>query len=376
MHRPLIRATLPRPEGQPPPPRPGPDFTIRQPAGGRIDSVRASSAGASHSRATDPAWKHGRADARGHAAPEQWPSTDDVALATRHGHRAESVPSKAAVFSYQPPTSAVRHQLSAIRRQPCPVSPASTVSSSVSPTSGRFPGRSPRRRQAAGARLALTYPSERLEENVRELAAKLDNPLVLPCDVTSDEQIAELPAALDREFGGLDFLVHGAAFAPTRGARQSVRRDDARRVPGRARRERVFAHCACARRSAADGAPRRRQHPDADVSGQSARLHQLQRHGRRESRARSLGAISRRRSGPAEHSRERHLRRRRSRHWRHRASPGFRASCRCTAIARRCGATSIRAKWPTPRVFLLGPGSRAITGEVLMVDAGFHAVGM
>ena len=36
---------------------------------------------------------------------------------------------------------------------------------------------------AAGARLALTYPSERLEENVRELAATLDNPLVLPCDV-------------------------------------------------------------------------------------------------------------------------------------------------------------------------------------------------
>jgi enoyl-[acyl-carrier protein] reductase I len=66
---------------------------------------------------------------------------------------------------------------------------------------------------AAGARLALTYPSERLEENVRELAAKLENPLVLPCDVTSDEQIAALGASLDREFGGLDFLVHGVAFA-------------------------------------------------------------------------------------------------------------------------------------------------------------------
>jgi enoyl-[acyl-carrier protein] reductase I len=67
---------------------------------------------------------------------------------------------------------------------------------------------------AAGARLALTYPSERLEENVRELAAQLDNPLLLPCDVTSDQQIADLAAALDREFGGLDFLVHGAGFAP------------------------------------------------------------------------------------------------------------------------------------------------------------------
>ena len=67
---------------------------------------------------------------------------------------------------------------------------------------------------AAGARLALTYPSERLEENVRELAAKLENPVVAPCDVASDQQITELASTLDREFGGLDFFVHGAAFAP------------------------------------------------------------------------------------------------------------------------------------------------------------------
>src|SRR5262249_43350266 len=67
---------------------------------------------------------------------------------------------------------------------------------------------------AQGARLALTYPSERLAENVRELAEKLDQPLVLPCDVSSDEQIATLAASIDKEFGGLDFVVHGAAFAP------------------------------------------------------------------------------------------------------------------------------------------------------------------
>jgi enoyl-[acyl-carrier protein] reductase I len=69
--------------------------------------------------------------------------------------------------------------------------------------------------QASGARLALTYPSQRLEENVRELAGKLENPLVLPCDVGSDDQIAALAESLDRDFGGLDFLVHGAAFAPS-----------------------------------------------------------------------------------------------------------------------------------------------------------------
>ncbi len=66
---------------------------------------------------------------------------------------------------------------------------------------------------SAGVRVALTYPSARLEENVRDLAASLPDPLVLPCDVTSDRQIAELGASLDQQFGGLDFLVHGAAFA-------------------------------------------------------------------------------------------------------------------------------------------------------------------
>jgi enoyl-[acyl-carrier protein] reductase I len=75
----------------------------------------------------------------------------------------------------------------------------------------------------AGVRLALTYPSARLEENVRDLAASLENPLLLPCDVSNDQQIAELGAALDKEFGGLDFLVHGAAFARPESTRRSRR---------------------------------------------------------------------------------------------------------------------------------------------------------
>ena len=37
---------------------------------------------------------------------------------------------------------------------------------------------------------------------------------MLPCDVSSDQQIADVITAVDREFGGLDFLVHGVAFAP------------------------------------------------------------------------------------------------------------------------------------------------------------------
>ena len=66
---------------------------------------------------------------------------------------------------------------------------------------------------AAGARLALTYQGERLEENVRDLSAGLTDPLVLPLDVTDDAQIARVFQEVDGAFGGLDFVVHGAAYA-------------------------------------------------------------------------------------------------------------------------------------------------------------------
>ncbi len=67
----------------------------------------------------------------------------------------------------------------------------------------------------AGARLALTYVNARLERNVRKLAATLTQPpLVLECDVAQDQQIEAVAASLEQEFGGLDFLVHGVAFAP------------------------------------------------------------------------------------------------------------------------------------------------------------------
>ena len=66
----------------------------------------------------------------------------------------------------------------------------------------------------AGARLALTYQGERLGENVRDLAETLDEALVLPCDVSLDADIAAVYKQIEREFGGLDFILHAAAFAP------------------------------------------------------------------------------------------------------------------------------------------------------------------
>jgi enoyl-[acyl-carrier protein] reductase I len=65
-----------------------------------------------------------------------------------------------------------------------------------------------------GARLALTYQG-RFEEHVNELSHGLTQPpLVLPCDVASDADIDAVYARIAQEFGGLDFVVHGAAFAP------------------------------------------------------------------------------------------------------------------------------------------------------------------
>jgi enoyl-[acyl-carrier protein] reductase I len=64
-----------------------------------------------------------------------------------------------------------------------------------------------------GARLAVTYQGERLEENVRELAAGLRDPAILPCDVSRDEDIDTLMAGVQKELGGLDFVIHAVAYA-------------------------------------------------------------------------------------------------------------------------------------------------------------------
>jgi enoyl-[acyl-carrier protein] reductase I len=64
-----------------------------------------------------------------------------------------------------------------------------------------------------GASLVVTHQNARLEENVRDLAASLSDPLLLPCDVTDDAQLDALFEAIRAGRGRLDFVVHGAAFA-------------------------------------------------------------------------------------------------------------------------------------------------------------------
>src|SRR6267143_7179753 len=67
----------------------------------------------------------------------------------------------------------------------------------------------------AGARLAFTYQGERLKENVEGLTKDaMPDSLLLPCDVTKQEEVDETFKRIGEEFGRLDFLIHSIAYAP------------------------------------------------------------------------------------------------------------------------------------------------------------------
>src|SRR5438270_12922883 len=69
------------------------------------------------------------------------------------------------------------------------------------------------RLDAQGAMLAIGY-TERLEKNVRQLAGELQQPaLLVPGDITSDEEIAAAYSSIEKEWGSLDFVVHSVAHA-------------------------------------------------------------------------------------------------------------------------------------------------------------------
>jgi enoyl-[acyl-carrier protein] reductase I len=65
-----------------------------------------------------------------------------------------------------------------------------------------------------GAQLAFTYVDEKLKDRVDEAATTFGSNIVLPCDVTRDEDISALFDALGKHWDGLDILVHSIGFAP------------------------------------------------------------------------------------------------------------------------------------------------------------------
>ena len=67
----------------------------------------------------------------------------------------------------------------------------------------------------AGATLVFTYQGERLKDNVAELAGTFGaDTLILPCDVTKDDDIARVFTEVGGKFGKLHLLLHSVAFAP------------------------------------------------------------------------------------------------------------------------------------------------------------------
>ena len=66
---------------------------------------------------------------------------------------------------------------------------------------------------AEGAELAFTYAGEILEKRVRPLAEGIGAKIILPCDVTKDDEIERVFATLKQKWGGLDILVHAIAYA-------------------------------------------------------------------------------------------------------------------------------------------------------------------
>ncbi len=228
---------------------------------------------------------------------------------------------------------------------------------------------------AEGASLILTYQGERLEENVRELAATLPEAVVLPCDVSSDDQIDGLFAAIIERYGGLDFLVHGAAFA---------RREDLAAPFSETSREgfrlaldvSAYSLVALARRAA----------PLMEARGGGSIL--------------TLSYLGSQRvftnynvMGVAKAALEASVRYLAS----ELGPKGIRVNAISAGPIKTIAASGIsgfsdilqtyRDRAPLRRtvdtgevadaaIFLLGPAGRAVTAEVLMVDAGFHAMGV
>src|SRR5437762_13544435 len=65
---------------------------------------------------------------------------------------------------------------------------------------------------AEGAELAFTFAGEILEKRVRPLAEGIGSKIILPCDVTKDEEIEKVFATLKQEWNGLDIVIHAIAF--------------------------------------------------------------------------------------------------------------------------------------------------------------------
>ncbi len=66
-----------------------------------------------------------------------------------------------------------------------------------------------------GASLAFTYQTEKLHGRVEKFASELDSDIVIPCDVSNDEEIENVFLHLDNFWDHVDIIIHSVAFAPS-----------------------------------------------------------------------------------------------------------------------------------------------------------------
>jgi enoyl-[acyl-carrier protein] reductase I len=104
---------------------------------------------------------------------------------------------------------------------------------------------------AQGAKMAFTYQGEALEKRMRPLAQSVGSDLILPCDVTDDAALDSVFAAIEREWGGLDFLVHSIGFSDKNELRGSFVENTTRENFLRTMDVSVFSWVACAKRASA-----------------------------------------------------------------------------------------------------------------------------
>ena len=229
---------------------------------------------------------------------------------------------------------------------------------------------------AAGAQLTLSYATERLEGNVRKLGATLRRPpLIVPCDVTSDGQVRALFDAVEREHGGLDFLMHAVAFA-SRAALSEPFLETSREDFLQALDISTYSLIALARAAAPLMEQRgggsvltltylgsQRVFPNYNVMGVAkAALEAVVRYlatdlGPRNIRVNAVSA------GPIKTLSAAGI-------------PGFNQIPQVYRDRSPLGRTVDAEEVAETARFLMGPGGRGVTGEVLMVDGGFHSTGM
>lgn len=73
-----------------------------------------------------------------------------------------------------------------------------------------------------GAELAFTYQNDKLKSRVEKIATALNSTIIIPCDLSSDDEIANTVNTLKNHWDSFDIVIHAAAFAPKEQLKGSI----------------------------------------------------------------------------------------------------------------------------------------------------------